>query len=270
MPSVSTALEGENMTRTVAVLNQKGGVGKTTVVLGLASAAWSRGLRTLVVDLDAQANATWALGVDPSLENLGTGDAVRANRTGAAADMIVQSGWGDDIWLLPAAGDLTERDTDTRRETTMARLARALGGVTDGFDLTLIDCAPSLGLNTTSGLVAADAALLVVEPTIFGLRGIGPVLDLIDDVWTTHNPKLDLAGVVLNRVPAISNDADLRTDELHKMVGRKAVWAPSIPLRVLVNRAHGERAPVHAFGGEGRELADIFDQLLKRLRRNLS
>ena len=258
------------MTRTVAVLNQKGGVGKTTVVLGLASAAWARGIRTLVVDLDAQANATWALGVDPSLETYGTGDALKASRSGAATDMIVQSGWGDDVWLLPAAGDLTERDTDTRRETTMARLSRALDGVTEGFDLTLIDCAPSLGLNTASGLAAANATLLVVEPTIFGLRGIGPVLDLIDDVWTEHNPKLDFAGVVLNRVPAISNDAELRTEELHKMVGRKAVWSPSIPLRVVVNRAHGERAPLHAFGGEGRELADIFDRLLRRLRRNLS
>lgn len=258
------------MTRTVAVLNQKGGVGKTTVVLGLASAAWARGLKTLVVDLDAQANATWALGVDPSLDNLGTGDAMKANRSGAASDMIVDSGWGEGICLLPAAGDLTERDTDTRRETTVARLAKALDGVTDGFDLTLIDCAPSLGLNTSSGLVAADAALLVVEPTVFGLRGIGPVLDLIDDVWTRDNPKLDLAGVILNRVPAVSNDAALRADELHKMVGRKTVWSPSIPHRVLVNRAHGERAPLHAFGANGQELADIFDQLLNRLRRNLS
>ena len=264
------ALEGEQMSRTVAVLNQKGGVGKTTVVLGLASAAWAQGLKTLVVDLDAQANATWALGVDPSLENFGTGDAIRANRAGAASDMIVKSGWGDDIWLLPAAGDLTERDADVRRQTTVGRLARALSGVTAGFDLTLIDCAPSLGLNTWSGLAAGDAALLVVEPTIFGLRGIGPVLDLIDEVWTEHNPNLDLAGVVLNRVPAISSDAELRVDELHKMVGKKAVWAPSIPQRVLVNRAHGERAPIHAFGAEGRELADVFDQLLRRLQRNLS
>lgn len=258
------------MTRTVAVLNQKGGVGKTTVVLGLASAAWARGLKTLIVDLDAQANATWALGVDPSLGNLGTGDAIKANRSGAATDMIVRSGWGEDIWLLPAAGDLIDRNADVRRETTMTRLSRSLDGVTEGFDLTLIDCAPSLGLNTSSGLAAADAALLVVEPTVFGLRGIGPVLDLIDDVWTSHNPKLDLAGVILNRVPAVSNDAELRTSELHKMVGRKAVWSPSIPQRVLVNRVHGERAPVHAFGAEGAELAGVFDRLLKRLQRNLS
>ena len=257
------------MTRTVAVLNQKGGVGKTTVVLGLASAAWASGVRTLVVDLDAQANATWALGVDPSRENYGTGDAIRANRSGAATDMIVPSGWGEHIWMLPASGDLTDREADVRRETTVGRLGRSLEGVTGGFDLTLIDCAPSLGLNTTSGLAAADAALLVVEPTIFGLQGISPVLDLVEDVWSEHNRKLDLAGVILNRVPAVSTDAAQRREELYKMVGKRAVWNPEIPHRVLVNRAHGERAPLHSFGSEGRELAGIFDQLLKKLMRVL-
>ncbi|MDH3295066.1 MAG: ParA family protein, partial [Acidimicrobiia bacterium] len=253
-----------------AVLNQKGGVGKTTVVLGLASAAWAAGHRILVVDLDAQANSTWALGVDPSWENLGTGDAIKTNRSGAAAKMIIPSGWGDQVWLLPAAGDLTDREADVRRETTVGRLDRALEGVTEEFDLTLIDCPPSLGLNTTSGLAAADAALLVVEPTIFGLRGVSPVLDLIDDVWTVHNRKLDLAGLVLNRVPAVSNDAEQRRQQLFKMVGKRAVWKPEIPHRVLINRAHGERAPVHAFGSDGRELAEIFDQLLKRLLRVFS
>lgn len=258
------------MARTVAVLNQKGGVGKTTIVLGLASAAWAKGLKTLIVDLDAQANATWALGVDPSLENLGTGDAIKANRSSAAAPMVVRSGWGQDIWLLPAAGDLIDRNADVRRETTLGRLDRALDGVTDGFDLTLIDCAPSLGLNTSAGLVAADHALLVVEPTVFGLRGIGPVLDLIEDVWSLHNNDLDLAGVVLNRVPAISSDAEIRVDELYKMVGKRAVWQPAIPQRVMVNRAHGERAPLHAFGSEARDLTEVFDKLLDRLRRSIS
>ncbi len=109
----------------------------------------------------------------------------------------------------------------------------------------------------------------MVEPTIFGLRGISPALDLIEDVWSLHNPGLDFAGVVLNRVPAISNDAETRRDELYKMVGKRAVWTPEIPHRVLVNRVHGERSPIHAFGAEGRELAGVFDKLLARLRRNI-
>jgi cellulose biosynthesis protein BcsQ len=255
------------MTSSVAVLNQKGGVGKTTVTLGLASAAWSIGLKTLVVDLDAQANATYSLGVDPSLSNFGTGDAMKSNKAGAAGDMIVKSGWGEDIWLLPAAGDLTDREADNRSKNSLTRLSRSLEGVTDDFDLVLFDCAPSLGLNTSNGLASAQGALLVVEPTVFGLRGIDPVLDLIEEVWSTANRKLDLAGVVLNRVPAVSADAQARIAELNKMVGTQSVWKPPIPQRVIINSAHHDRAPIHAFGSQARELIDIFDALLRRLRR---
>ncbi|MCP3988244.1 MAG: ParA family protein [Actinomycetia bacterium] len=256
------------MSNTVAVLNQKGGVGKTTLTLGLASAAWSSGIRTLVVDLDAQANATWALGVDPSLDYMGTGDALASDRTGAAGDMIVPSGWSDDIWLLPAAGDLTEREAEARNASGRRRLAKALKGVTDKFDLVMIDCAPSLGLNTTSGLAAADSALLVVEPSVFGLRGVGPALDLIEDVWASDNSGLDLSGVVLNRVPAVSSAAQDRIADLKKMVGSKSVWTPYVPQRVLINQAHHERAPIHSFGAQGRELASLFDTLLRKLQRS--
>jgi chromosome partitioning protein len=258
------------MSNTVAILNQKGGVGKTTLTLGLASAAWASQTRLLVVDLDAQANATWALGVDPSLNNLGTGDALRADSAGSAADIIVASGWSDDVWLLPAAGDLTERDADGRAATSRRRLAKALKGVGEHFDLVVIDCAPSLGLNTTNGLAAASGALLVVEPSVFGLRGVGPALDLIEDVWSADNSSLDLAGVVLNRVPAVSSAARDRIEELKKMVGTKSLWSPHIPQRVVVNQAHHERAPIHSFGSQARDLADIFDGLLKRVRRSLS
>ena len=258
------------MSNTVAILNQKGGVGKTTLALGLASAAWANGTRILVVDLDAQANATWALGVDPSLENLGTGDALAADRAGSAGDMIVQSGWSDNIWILPAAGDLTERESESRNASGRRRLAKALKGVTKDFELTIIDCAPSLGLNTTNGLAAASGAVLVVEPSVFGLRGVGPALDLIEDVWSVDNGELDLSGVVLNRVPAVSSAAQERIEDLKRMVGSKGVWAPHIPQRVLVTQAHHERAPIHSFGAQGRELSGIFDSLLRKLRRSLN
>jgi cellulose biosynthesis protein BcsQ len=252
------------MSKTAAILNQKGGVGKTTLTLGLASSAWAKGIRLLVVDLDAQANATWTLGVDPSLSNFGTGDALQADRAGAAADMIVESGWGSDLWLLPASGDLTEREADPRNAAGRRRLAKALKGVADGFDLVLIDCAPSLGLNTTNGLAAAKGAVLVVEPSVFGLRGVGPALDLIEDVWSADNAELDLSGVVLNRVPPVSSAARDRVSELKKMVGTKSIWSPELPQRVIINQAHHERAPIHSFGAQGRELATMFDSLLKK------
>ncbi len=253
------------MARTIAVLNQKGGVGKTTVTLGLASAAWMQGVRTLVVDLDAQANATWALGVDPTVKNWGVGDALAANKVGAADSMVVQSGWGENVWLLPAAGDLTERETDIKRADAERRLRKALTGVADAFDLVLIDCAPSLGLNTINGLTAADGALLVVEPTVFGLRGIDPVVDLIESVWEQHNRDLELAGVVLNRVPARSSDAEAHAAKLARMVGSKAIFKPAIPLRVVANQAHTERSPIHTYGARASDLTGAFDAHLRSL-----
>lgn len=253
------------MARVIAVLNQKGGVGKTTVTLGLASAAWAQGLRTLVVDLDAQANATWSLGVEPSVHNWGTSDALLANKAGAAASMIVPSGWGERVWLLPAAADLTERETDIKKADAAIRLAKALQGVAEDFDLVLIDCGPSLGLNTRNGLAAATGALLVVEPTIFGLRGIEPVLDFIEDVWETNNKALDLAGVVLNRVPANSADAEARSLELAKLVGTRTIWKPAVPLRVLVNEAHAQRSPIHTYGQRAADITAPFDAHLRKL-----
>ena len=255
------------MSVTVAVLNQKGGVGKTTLTLGLASAAWAREVPTLVVDLDPQANATWTLGVDPARENYGTGDALAANRDGSAGEMVVPSGWGDDVWLLPASGDLTEREADVSRSNAALRLRRALTGVTDRFELVLIDCAPSLGLNTTNGLAAADGALIVAEPTVYGLRGITGALDLVDQVWQDHNPELDLLGVVLNKVPAVSHEAEQRSRELAELVGPRGVWNPPIPQRVLISEAHGERSPIHAYGRRAGELTEVFDTLFGKLRR---
>jgi chromosome partitioning protein len=248
-------------------LNQKGGVGKTTVTLGIASAAWSRGVKTLVVDLDAQANATWTLGVEPTLDNWGTGDALGSNRPGSASQMILVSGWGESIWLLPAASDLVDRETEVHRKSAEHRLARALEGVTDDFELVLIDCPPSLGLNTVNGLTAATDALLVVEPTIYGLRGIEPVLDTIERVWERHNDDLQLAGVVLNKLPGVSTDAHLRAAELAQLVGSKTVWNPPIPQRVIVNEAHAARSPIHSYGQRAAELTDIFDAHLRRLLR---
>ena len=142
--------------------------------------------------------------------------------------------------------------------------------VVDDYDRVLVDCAPSLGLNTSNGLAAASGALLVVEPTVFGLRGVGPVLDLIEDVWSSHNRDLDLAGVILNRVPAVSADAQDRIADLSKLVGTASVWKPSIPQRVIVNSAHNERAPLHAFGSQSRERTEVFDALLRRLRRTVA
>ena len=239
------------MGRIAAFLNQKGGVGKTTVTLGLASAAARGGHRVLVVDLDPQGSSTWVLGHDPAVE-----------QPSSTAVTIVTSHWGAEVDLVPSSPSL-----HNDRSVTPGHLRRGLHRVAGQYDAVLIDCPPSLGNLTISGLTAADLALIVVDPAALGLRGIGAVADAIDQVWDNHNANLELAGVIVNRVPAISAEADRRFDELTRIVGRKAIWQPSVPQRVIVNQAIGERRPIHSYGARAAEVSDAFDRLWTKLRK---
>ena len=163
--------------------------------------------------------------------------------------------------MLPSSADLQDHE-DGRSK----RLRKAIGVVEQDYEAVLIDCPPSLGNLTRSALTAASHSLIVVEPSALGLRGIGGVADLVDDVWDTSNPGLELAGVVLNRVPAVSAEADRRVAELARIVGHEAIWSPAVPQRVIFNQAIGERRPIHSYAGRATEPIAVFDALWRRVR----
>jgi len=248
------------VTPTVAILNQKGGVGKTTVTLGLASSAMSAGRRLLVVDLDPQASSSWVLGIDPESLDESVADVLR-QKGASAADVIVGSAWSELVDVLPSTPDLQEQETGSSK-----RLRKQLASVASDYEAILIDCPPALGNLTRSALTAASHAVVIVEPSALGLRGIGGVADLIDDVWDHSNHDLELAGVILNRVPAVSGEAERRIDELARIVGREAIWAPPIPQRVLLNQAVGERRPIHSYGIRAADPVAVFDALWRKVR----
>ncbi len=248
------------MTATVAIVNQKGGVGKTTVTLGLASAAMNHGRRVLVVDLDPQGASTWVLGVDPENVEASTADVLDGMPLDRA---VVPSTWGDHVSVLAASRRLQQHESGSPKGLRKALRASSLARAAD---VVLFDCPPSLGNVTRSALTAAQHALVVVEPSVLGLRGLGAVADLIDDVWARHHPELDLAGVVVNRVPAVSGEAERRLEELTRIVGAGAVWQPFIPQRVVVGQAQTERRPLHAMGSRASDLTAVFDSLWVRLR----
>jgi len=242
----------------VAIVNQKGGVGKTTVTLGLASAAAAAGRRVLVVDLDPQASSTWVLGHD------GGGPNVTDVMAGSGLDRaIVASAWGDGIDVVPGGSGAIKPTGARRLRDSLAALAA------DRYDALLLDCPPTLGGPTVSALTAARHALIVVDPSALGLRGIGGVADAVDDAWQDANPDLDLCGVVVNRMPAVSSEAERRVAELGRIVGRQTVWKPTIPQRVIVNQALGERRSVHSYGHRAGDVSRAFDALWTKLRRTI-
>ena len=251
------------MARTVAIVNQKGGVGKTTVTLGLASAAQVAGHSVLVVDLDPQAASSWVLGADPAAVEHSTAEVLAKGAVGAA---IVESGWGSGVDLLPASTRLQVKEHSGSKDAA-TKLRSALQALDGRYDAILIDCPPSLGNLTVNGLTAADHAVIVVEPAALGLRGIGAVADIVDQVWDSFNPDLELAGVIVNKMPAVSNEADRRYEELARIVGKRAVWQPAIPQRVLVNQAIGDRRSIHSYGSRAGDLTEAFDRLWAKLRR---
>ena len=254
------------MRRTLAVLNQKGGVGKTTVTLGLASAAIAKGRSTMVVDLDPQASATWALGLDGPT---GLADALASGGSGAAKSAIGASTWSDQLAVISAGAALEPWLPEGGPKTSARALDKALKGADADHELTFLDCPPGLGPITVNALSTADLALVVVEPSAFANNTMEAVADLIDDVWDRFNPDLDLGGVIVNRQPAISREAEARFEELGKIVGKRAIWKPAVPQRVIVNEALGARRPIHSFGARAADVTEAFDSLFRKLERTI-
>ncbi|MGV1005530.1 MAG: ParA family protein [Candidatus Nanopelagicales bacterium] len=246
----------------LAVLSLKGGVGKTTVVLGLANSAWRAGHRSLVVDLDPQANSTAALDAAPY--EFTSGDVLADGRAGIAADAIVASGWGKGIDLIPSERALEHRNV-VEGENSALRLRVALAGALDRYHTVLIDCPPSLGELTRNGLAAAGGALIVTEPSYFALQGAEQALQAIEVARRASNLGLRTVGIVVNRFRAKSPEHNYRLAELRNAYAG-LVLEPIIPDRSAIASAQGAAVPLSSLRSTGAGQAmHLFDQLLANL-----
>ncbi len=177
-----------------AIANQKGGVGKTTTAVNVAACIGEAGYATLLVDIDAQANATVGLGIPkdraPSVYDVLSGDVV-------AGDAVVETDVAN-LWLLPAHPDLAGAAMELPRQPgSETRLRDALVPVRDRFAFTLLDCPPSLGPLTVNALVAADRVIVPVQTEYFALEGLAGLLDTLSLVQRELNPRLTVAGMLL-------------------------------------------------------------------------
>jgi chromosome partitioning protein len=258
--------------RTVAVLSLKGGVGKTSVVLGLAGAALTRGMRTLVVDLDPQGNATTTL--EPEETELTLADVLAEPTRSVLGRAIAPSSWGDEIDVLVGSEEVETHNRPDPDAKRLGRLARALslvdtlnGEDREPYRLVLLDCPPSLGQLTRSALVAADRALLVTEPTLFSVTGVQRAFEAVHHEREQHNPDLQPLGVVVNRVRHHLIEHDYRIRELREIFG-PLVLPIVLPDRSAVQHAQGACLPVQRWGTPGaREISVAFQTLLARVLR---
>ncbi len=256
-----------------SVLSLKGGVGKTTVTLGLASAAAHRGLDTLLVDLDPQINATAT--VAPDLDGAAGGhprwsvaevlDDPTAKAVGKA---VRESAWGAQLRVLPGSERTENHNHPDPGSKKLYRLSTALEKVKPQPELVLIDCPPSLGQLTRSALIAADRAVLVTEPSLFAVTGVQRALEAVQTERTAHRPALQPLGVVINRFRPRVTEQEYRLTELRDMFG-PLVLSPVLPDRSAVQQAQGAAVPIHHWPTAGaREIAQSFDKLLDRLLRS--
>jgi chromosome partitioning protein len=244
----------------VSVISLKGGVGKTSVTLGLAGAAWERGLRTLVVDLDPQGNASTVL--DPPDVRFTASDVLADPRPHLLDHAVAHSSWGPSVDVIAADSLLERHNILGGRESTL-RLRVAMTGLRD-YQLVLVDSPPSLGGLTRNALAASHTAVVVTEPSLFALQGAAAALEAIDLV-RADNLRLRPAGVLVNKLRAQSVEHRFRYDELRQTYGG-LVLEPPLPDRTAVQQAEGACVPVQAWRSPGaREVSDALEDHLETL-----
>ena len=181
--------------RLIALMNQKGGVGKTTTTVNLAASFARAGRPTLVIDLDPQAHASLHLGVDPGSDRASLYDCLIDPAFDASSALVRVN---PNLWVLPSTTDLAAAETELagmpERERRLEKVLTALGG---RFEFVLIDCPPSLGLLTINALAAAREVLIPMQAHFLALQGVGKLLETVGLVSKAINPRLRVAGVVL-------------------------------------------------------------------------
>lgn len=252
--------------RVFAVANQKGGVGKTTATVNLSACFAEEQFKTLIVDLDPQANATTGVGLDPRSLDGSIYDVLLQN---VALDEIIEPTMIKGLHIAPSNLDLAGAEIELVTAFSRERRLRdAMSEALTGYDLIIIDCPPSLGLLTINGLTAADEVIVPVQTEYFALEGLTQLVKNIGMVQRSLNPSLELAKLILTMYDARTNLSRDVAREVRAHYGDKVCWQV-VPRTVRLSEAPSFGQPIILYDSSSKG-AKAFRDLAKEVLRGTS
>jgi len=258
MPTFKTP---EPRSKVLAIVNQKGGVGKSTTAVNLAAALGEAGKKVLLIDLDPQANSTSGLGVNKNQRERCVYDALLGERT---LEELTEPVEEKNVFIVPATIQLAGAEVELVNVISREmRLKSMIEPIRDQYDYILIDCAPSLGLLTINALTAADGLLIPLQCEYYALEGLSKLLDSMRLVKTHLNPKLDVFGVLMTMYDKRMNLTQQVVTEVENYFG-DIVFKTYIPRTVRLSEApsYGQSALTYDSKGKG---AEAYRELAKEV-----